>query len=127
MPGGQGGYFAPELQIIALNEQSSVNHQVKTFVHELGHALMRQATGLQEIALSYSQEELVVESIAFTVVGGVGLDTSGYSIPYLASWSQDEDDGLEVVERCAGLIDQLAKRIEEAIHQPTTDQQQAAA
>jgi len=30
--------------------------------------------------LSYSEEELVVESVALGVVNGLGLDTSGYSI-----------------------------------------------
>ena len=38
--------------------------------------------------LSYAEEELVVESIAYTVCGSVGLDVSGYAIPYLASWSE---------------------------------------
>jgi hypothetical protein len=59
----------------------------------------------------------VVESIALTVVGGLGLDTSGYSIPYIASWSQNEDS-LDIVETCADLIDRLAKLIEDAIGQP---------
>jgi hypothetical protein len=64
--------------------------------------------------LSCSEEELVVESVALSVVGGLGLDTSGYSIPYLASWSQD-DAALEIIVTCAVIIDRLAKRIEEAM------------
>jgi hypothetical protein len=114
-PDGRGGCFMPELRIISLNESSSVNHQVKTFVHELSHALLRQAAKLNEIALTYSQEELVVESVALSVVGGLGIDTSGYSIPYIASWSKNEQI-MEIVEQCAGLIDRLAKRIEDAVH-----------
>jgi hypothetical protein len=41
------------------------------------------------------------------VVGGLGIDTSGYSIPYLTSWSQDDAD-IEIVEACAELIDHHA-------------------
>jgi hypothetical protein len=115
-PDGRGGCFVPDLNLISLNEANSTNHQIKTLVHELSHALLRH-TDLGDVALSYSQEELVVESIALTVVGGLGLDTSGYSIPYIASWSQD-DDSLEIVETCAGVIDRLAKRIEDAIGAP---------
>jgi hypothetical protein len=115
-PDGRGGCFIPDLNFISLNEANSINHQVKTLVHELSHALLRH-TDLGNVALSYSQEELVVESIALTVVGGLGLDTSGYSIPYIASWSQD-DDSLDIVETCAGVIDQLAKRIEDTIGDP---------
>lgn len=98
LPDGLGGYFAIDSRIISLNEASSVNHQVKTLVHELSHALLRQTTELEAIALTYSQEELVVESVAFSVVGGLGVDTSGYSIPYLTSWSQ-EDASLEMSRR----------------------------
>jgi len=121
LPDGQGGYFAADSRIIALNEKSSVNHQVKTLVHELSHALLRQTTELDQIALTYSQEELVVESVAFSVVGGLGVDTTSYSIPYITSWSEDEQS-LEIVETCAGLIDRLAKRIEDAVHDPAQAQ-----
>ncbi|UTI63911.1 hypothetical protein NBH00_21520 [Paraconexibacter antarcticus] len=113
-PDGCGGCFMPELRIISLSERSSMNHQVKTFVHELSHALLRQAAELDETSLTYSQEELVVESIALSVVAGLGIDTSGYSIPYIASWSENEQD-LAIVEACAGLIDRLANRIEDAV------------
>lgn len=82
-------------------------------MHERSHSLLHQ-NDHDEVRLTYFQEELVVESIAPTVVGGLGLDTSGYSIPYIASWSQNEDT-LDIVETCAGIIDRLAKRIEDAI------------
>jgi antirestriction protein ArdC len=124
-PDGRGGCFMPELRIISLNEANSVNHQVKTFAHELSHALLRQTAERDEITLTYSQEELVVESVALTVCGGLGLDTSGYSIPYIASWSENEAS-LEIVERCAGLIDRLAKRIEDALAAPATGERQTA-
>lgn len=53
-----------------------------------------------------------MESVAYTVCGALGLDTSGYSIPYLASWAQDGD--IAVLEWTASLIDRLARRIEDA-------------
>jgi hypothetical protein len=57
---------------------------VTTLVHELAHALIHR-TDPDGAELSYAEEEIVVESIAFSVVGGLGIDTSGYSIPYLTS------------------------------------------
>jgi antirestriction protein ArdC len=124
-PDGCGGCFMPELRVISINEKSSVNHQIKTLVHELSHALLHH-TDLGDATLSYSQEELVVESIALSVVGSLGLDTSGYSIPYITSWSENEDS-LEIIQTCAHLIDQLAKRIEDAIGDPPADPARAAA
>ncbi|MTD43774.1 hypothetical protein GKE82_05500 [Conexibacter sp. W3-3-2] len=116
MPDGTGGCFMPELRVISLNEANSVNHQVKTMIHELGHALMRWSIEKGEVELTYSQEELVVESVAYTVCGSIGLDTSDYSIPYLTSWS--ERTPMEVVERCAAWVDQIAKRIEDCVGDP---------
>jgi hypothetical protein len=58
-----------------------------------------------------------VESIAFSVVGGLGIDAAGHSIPYLTSWSQHDAD-IEIIEARAELIDRHAKPIEtpSAIH-----------
>jgi antirestriction protein ArdC len=116
LPDDVGDYFSAEPHRIAVNEANAVDHQVRTLVHELGHALLH-LSDRDAPALTYAQEELVVESIAFTVAGALGLDTAGYSIPYLASWS-DDDDALDVIEACAGLIDRNAKRIEDAIDGP---------
>jgi len=115
-PPGRGGSFTPSTKQISINRANAVNHQVKTLIHELAHALMRLAER-DGPELSYAEEEIVVESIAFSVVGGLGIDTSGYSIPYLTSWSQDDAD-MEIVEACAELIDRHAKRIENAIADP---------
>lgn len=115
-PAELGGYFAPQTKQISINQVHSVNHQVKTLVHELAHALLY-LSDRDGPALSYAEEELVVESIAVTVVGGLGIDTSGYSIPYLTSWSES-DQSMAIVETCAALIDQHAKRIEDAIGEP---------
>jgi len=125
-PDGRGGCFIPELRIVSLNDANSVNHQVKTLVHELAHVLLRWNTELGELQLTYSQEEVVVESVAFTVCGGLGLDTSGYSMPYIASWSQDEHS-LAIVDLCAGWIDRLAKQLEDAIGEPPAAAIRAAA
>ncbi len=113
IPRGAGGFYVPETQCISNNEANTVNHQVKTLIHELGHALLRAEVDVDDSPFSYSEEELVVESVAFTVCGSIGLDTSGYSIPYLASWSQTTS--LDTIEQAARTIDRLAKRIEDAV------------
>jgi antirestriction protein ArdC len=110
IPNGAGGFFEPATRRIALNRDRSVNHQVKTLVHELAHALLRWDLELTDLTLTYSEEELVAESTAFTVCGSLGLDVSDYSIPYLASWSEHAD--LDTIERAAATIDRIAKRLE---------------
>jgi hypothetical protein len=112
MPESRGGYYEPDTRRIALNAAGSVNARVKTLIHELGHALVRLEPADDEHPLTYAEEELVVESVAYTVCGTLGLDVAGYAIPYLASWSQEAQ--LDTIEFCAALIDRLARRIEDA-------------
>jgi Zn-dependent peptidase ImmA (M78 family) len=58
------GFFALATKVISINSAHAVNHQVKTLVHELAHALLY-LTDRDGPDLSYAQEELVVESIVF--------------------------------------------------------------
>jgi hypothetical protein len=60
-----------------------------------------------------------LKTVAFTVCGTLGLDTSGYSIPYLASWSEQAD--LDTIQRAARVIDQIAKRVEDKVIGPERD------
>lgn len=106
------GYYDPVTKRIVISEAISVNARVKTVVHEIAHALVRADHRPDDPTLSYAQEELVVESIAFSVTGTLGLDTAGDSIPYLTSWSTNTD--LDVLEATAKLINRLANRIEDA-------------
>jgi antirestriction protein ArdC len=126
MSGQRRGYYELESRQIAVRQDISTNAQVKTLIHELAHALLRAEPDEDDPALERAAEELVVESVAFTVCGSLGLDTSGYSIPFLASWAQRGD--IDTIERTAGLIDRLAHRIEDATaasqnHQSASPQQ----
>jgi antirestriction protein ArdC len=111
MPAGRGGYYRPADNAIRLAQGKPVNHSVHTLIHELAHALLAAQTE-DDARLDYAQEELVVESVTYTVAGALGLQVDGFAIPYLASWSEGTD--LAVIERAAGVIDRLAKRIEDA-------------
>jgi antirestriction protein ArdC len=111
LPADVGGYFDPHTKRIGINRAGWINQQVKTLVHELGHALLR-ADG-EKPSFSYAEEELVVESIAFTVCGSMGLDASSYSVPYLTSWAEEAE--LETIQAAAATIDRIAKRIEDEL------------
>ncbi len=116
---GKGGYCNFGRRRIGINSKNSVNQRAKTLVHELSHMLMQELREQDgHPAVKYAEEELVVESVAFTVTASLGLDTSSFSIPYLASWS--ERAPLETIEQAAETIDRLARRIEDAVlpHRP---------
>jgi len=106
------GYYELDSRRIAIDQDIAVNAQVATLIHELAHALLRAEPSADDPELEHAAEELVVESVAYTVCGALGLDSSGYSIPYLASWAARAD--IAILEQTATLIDRLARRIETA-------------
>jgi N-terminal domain of anti-restriction factor ArdC len=111
--GGRNGYYERDSRRIAIRQDMAVNAQAKTLIHELAHALLRAEPSADDPTLARPAEELVVESVAYTVCGALGLDSAGYSIPYLASWAPKGD--IDTLERTAALIDRLARRIETAV------------
>lgn len=96
---------------ITLAAGLTANGEVKTLVHEIAHALVH-GSDTPEVQLSYAMEELIVESVAMSVCGTLGLDTSDYSLGYLCSWSEKTD--IDLIKRSAALVNELASRIEDA-------------
>ncbi|MDA0163133.1 zincin-like metallopeptidase domain-containing protein [Solirubrobacter ginsenosidimutans] len=113
MVAGHDGWYRPREQRIAINTAMSVDQQAAAVVHELAHALVDLDRHGEDPAMDYAMEELVAESVAHVVCGFVGLDTSGNSIPYLAAWR--ESTAADAFERVAGLVDRLARRLEDAL------------
>lgn len=110
---GSDGYYELDSRRIAIRQDMAINAQVKTLIHELAHALLRAEPSPDDPKLARAAEELVVESVAYTVCGALGLDSAGSSIPYLTSWAMQAD--IAILEQTAALIDRLARRIETAV------------
>ncbi len=68
IPGAAQGYCEPgakRIAVEAVSAQFSPNAQVKTEVHELAHALVRCDRAEDDPELTYAEEEVVVECVAF--------------------------------------------------------------
>lgn len=68
---------------IVIKKDMSINHQLKTMIHEYAHVQLHKDTNK-----SKEQKEIEAESIAFVVCNSFGLDTSEYSFGYITSWSE---------------------------------------
>jgi antirestriction protein ArdC len=116
IPGAAAGYHEPAAGRIVVEEVSpgfSANAQVSVLVHELAHALVRIDHREDDPKLHYASEEVVVESVAYSVCASLGLDSSGSSVPYVAGWAEGVEG--DPIEAYAELIDRLARRIEEVV------------
>ena len=110
---GHGGACDPAAKVLTINSEQAINAQVDVACHELAHALVRHDRQGDDPQLGYAEEELVAESVAHIAVSFVGLDSSASAVPYLASWA--ESAAPDTFEQIAGLVDRLARRLEDTL------------
>jgi hypothetical protein len=96
-------------QQIAVRPDVSGAQAVKTLIHELGHALLH---GEGPVA-SREVAEVEVESVAFIVCDALGLDSGGYSFPYVTRWAEGSTELIkETAERAIDCAKQILQGLE---------------
>ena len=104
--GSARGYYQPGTKKIALSATGSGDQQTKTLVHEAAHYVADHRGHVER-----RDAETVAESSAFVVLTHFGLDTSGYSFPYVATWAEDR----QVLKRNLGEIQGVSRTLIEVI------------
>ncbi|WP_324825143.1 DUF3991 domain-containing protein [Sinanaerobacter sp. ZZT-01] len=90
MQDGKKGYFSPKQKRIALRNGMSEAQTLKTAIHELAHSRLHADNSGKLDDQSKTMREIQAESVAFMVCEQLGLDTSDYSFPYIASYENQE-------------------------------------
>ncbi len=116
--GAAKGFFAPNLNCIALNPRNTPTENVETLIHELTHATLHYH-GIEENSilkklnikkyekLQDFEKELQTELTGYLVAKANGIDTSEDSIRYIASWT---DNGRKIDEkRLYEFFDEISK------------------
>jgi hypothetical protein len=77
--GSAEGVHHSDRKLIEVSDRLQPNGRLAAGIHEVGHALV----ALDELApkLTYAEEELVVESVAYCTCQTLGLATDANSIP----------------------------------------------
>jgi len=125
---GAKGYCNPSQRKIAIKTGMSELQNIKTAIHEITHADLH--AGLEALTMDErkdrSTKEIEAESVAFVVCSHYGIDTSDYSLAYVASWSSDKElnvlkSSLNAIQKQAGdLIDRLDTRFKELLKEDPT-------
>lgn len=95
-----------------------VNAQVRDMLRAASEIVTNDVAASTEEPLSLLQQEVIVESAAYMAMQTVGLDTTSYTVPYLATIVPGEDDPKAIREafrNFTGLIDEVAKTVTEGI------------
>jgi len=113
MAPGLGGYVRIETAELRLNADESGLKRFKTLTHELAHWLDREAIkgGEGKDPSPYALNEVVAESVAFVVAHAIGLDTSDYSIGYVAVWGDRDGDPIEAIKKVSKRVDAVAGKL----------------
>lgn len=85
--GWAGWFHRPTRSIVVLTD-APPQQQFATLVHELAHAILHG----EENHHDKRRKEVEAESTAFVVCHALGLDTSRFSLPYVASWANGDVD-----------------------------------
>lgn len=116
VPGTAKGYASfVENRVVVRSGMSQVQ-TIKTLIHETAHAKLHAPDFLSDNPKPRREKEVEAESVAYIVCQHFGIDTSDYSLGYVAGWSR----GKELVELKASLdvIHSTAGEIINAIQPP---------
>ena len=108
LPEGTKGFFRRG-ELIAIRKGMPEGQTVKTALHELAHSRLHD--GDPEGMPDRAMREVQAESVAYAVSAALGLDTSGYSFGYVASWAVGRTD--EEMRACLQVVRDAAKAMVE--------------
>jgi hypothetical protein len=94
IPGATGGWCEQKARRIVVDAGQPANAQLRILIHETTHGL-----GVGYAEYGRARAEVIVDTATVIALGAVGLDTSGETVPYIASWG--ETGALEAVTEFA--------------------------
>ena len=109
VPGTAKGYASfAENRVVVRSGMSQVQ-TIKTLIHETAHANLHPPDFLSENPKPRQEKEVEAESVAYVVCQHFGIDTSDYSLGYVAGWSRGQElaelkASLDVIHSTAGEI-----------------------
>lgn len=96
IPGTVNGYTTTDgSRRVVVDADLSDAQAAKTILHEAAHVLLHSKEEHAEYVAHRGVKECEAESVAYIVAGIVGLDTTAYSIGYVAGWTAGDTDTIK--------------------------------
>jgi hypothetical protein len=86
---GANGYTDHARRAVRVRDDVAPAQAAKTLAHELAHVLLHSPSQVT-YAANRALCEVEAESVAFIVCAHAGLASDGYSLPYVARWSNGD-------------------------------------
>lgn len=122
--GSVEGFTDAEGRRVVIDDGRSPADAAATILHEAAHVLLHSQEDHAEYVEHRGVKETEAESVAYVVAGLLGLDTSAYSIGYVAGWSKCDP---EMVKATAANVLRAVHTLADALTEPeATDVEPAA-
>lgn len=120
IPGRANGYIMQDGSFrIVIDSSLSDAHAAKTLLHECAHMILHSDTGVRkEEDITRDAREIEAESVAYIVAGILGMDTSAYTVGYVAGWA---GGSVEAIQATAERVLKAAHEIAEALEPISED------
>jgi hypothetical protein len=115
LPGERNGECDFKTSTIRIRTGLEPAQVAKTFAHELGHAILHHPSEMPVGGLPRGLVELEAESVAYVVCRELGLDSSRYSLGYIANWAGDGAQAVHGIETSAARIRKASQIILESL------------
>lgn len=126
LDGHTNGYTTNQGRRVVIEARLSPAQAAKTLIHEAAHITLGHLDAPHSDYLAHrGVMECEAESVAYVLAGLLGLDTSAYSIGYIAAWSENDADAdthgvSEAVHGTAARVLAAVHTLAEAL-EPTED------
>ena len=109
-----GGWTDHTVKEIVCKQNTGEADKIHTILHEIGHMFAHSNEELDRKRVYRPLVETEAETIAYVVADYLNIDTSSYSIGYIANWSKGNEDILqESVKRISKFANIIMEKIEE--------------
>lgn len=124
IPGDVHGYYSHNEDRIVIQTGMSDAQTLKTAFHECAHKLLHdKKMALPTVNADRGAKEVHAESVAFIVAEHFGMDTSEYSFPYIAGWSDGKP--LNELNKALSEIQQASRTLTDAVTNALTALEQS--
>ena len=131
--GDAKGYYSDADKEICIQVGMGESQTIKTMIHEVAHAMLHNSDYMKQRGEEKDRltKETEAESIAFTVCSVLGIDTSDYSFPYVASWASGKEmkelkDSMDTIRlTAANFLEKLEAAVAERSAERMTTMQYA--
>jgi predicted DNA-binding transcriptional regulator AlpA len=118
LPGARNGECDFEHYTIRVRNDLEPAHVVKTLAHEIAHVVLHHPNQMPANGMSRDTVELEAESVAYIVCHELGVDSSQYSVGYIAHWAGDGERAVKNIEISAARINHAAKTVLQGLEHP---------